>query len=176
MSLVPENDVSTVLIYLIFKLFWYHSITVTLFTRLFLFWFLLLDTMIWWCHCHFKVFCLLTPSDCSQNFKYVMCVFLFCVHHIFCHFHNCAHPATAWVPLFCSFYTFHHCTMLYCPNPSCTRNLGNTKKPFHSDKSFKNHVQQSPKCKPFVFDQSAVIAPSLQAPSKNLNTHHCSSV
>jgi len=61
--------------------------------------------------------------------------------------------------------------MLYCPNPSCTRNLRNTKKPFASDKSFSNHVQQSPECKPFVLDQTAVMAPSMQVPSNLASTH-----
>ena len=88
------------------------------------------------------------------------------MRHIFCHFHYCTHPTTL-----CSFYTISHCTMLYCPNPSCTWNLRNTKKPFPSDKSFANHVQQSPKCKPFVFAQTAVSAFTMQAPSKSASTH-----
>jgi len=66
MSLVSKNYVSTILIYQVFKLFWYHCSTVTLLTNLFLCFFLLLDTMTWWWHCHFQVF-LLTSSDCSQN-------------------------------------------------------------------------------------------------------------
>ena len=61
--------------------------------------------------------------------------------------------------------------MLYCPNPSCKRHLRNTKKPFPSDKSFANHVQQSPECKPFGFDQTAVSAFTMQAPSKSASTH-----
>ena len=60
--------------------------------------------------------------------------------------------------------------MHYCPNPSCKRNLRNTKKPFPSAKSFSNHVQQSLECKPFVFNQTAVIAPTMQAPSKRAST------
>jgi len=97
--------------------------------------------------------------------------FVFLVRHTCFTFHNCTHPATSQVPLFCSFYTFIHCSMLYCPNPSCTRNLRNTKKRFSSDKSFANHVQQSPECKPFVFDQTAVSAFTMQAPSKSASTH-----
>ena len=54
--------------------------------------------------------------------------------------------------------------MLYCPNPSCTRNLRKTKKPFSSDKSFSNHVQQSPACKAFVLAKQTVIdASTVQA-------------
>jgi hypothetical protein len=62
--------------------------------------------------------------------------------------------------------------MHYCPNPSCSQNLRKTKKPFSSVKSFSNHVQQSPKCKPFVFEQAIVSAPTMQAPSKraSINT------
>jgi len=57
--------------------------------------------------------------------------------------------------------------MLYCPNPCCRRNVRNTKKPFPTVKSFSNHVQQSPECKVFVLDQTAINAvPFLRAPSK----------
>jgi hypothetical protein len=57
--------------------------------------------------------------------------------------------------------------MLYCPNPSCTRNLRKTKEPFPSDKSFSNHVQQSPECKAFVLAKQTVIdASTMQAPLK----------
>jgi hypothetical protein len=42
------------------------------------------------------------------------------------------------------------------------------KKPFTSSKSFHNHIQQSPECKAFVFEQSATTttASSLQVPPK----------
>ena len=101
----------------------------------------------------------------------MICVFLFCVRHIFFTFTIAPHPATVQqVPLFCPFYTFSHWTMQYCPNPSCTWNPRNTRKPFPSVKSFSNHVQQSPECKPFLFNQTAVIAPTMQAPSKRALT------
>ena len=103
--------------------------------------------------------------------KWRTCFLVLCAP-FFSHFHNCCtHPATARVPLFCSLYPFSHCTMLYCPNPSCTRNCRNTKKPFPCAKSFSNHVQMSPVCKPFVFDQTAVSAPTMQAPSTRASTH-----
>jgi hypothetical protein len=54
--------------------------------------------------------------------------------------------------------------MPYCPNLSCTRNLRKTKKRFSSDKSFSNHVQQSPECKAFVLAKQTVIdASTVQA-------------
>ena len=100
------------------------------------------------------------------------CVFLFCVRHIFCRFQNCPHSVIALpaVPPFCSFYIISHCIMFYCPNPSCKRNLRKTKKPFPSDKSFSNHLQQSPECKVFLFEQTS--AATLQSPSKqaSINT------
>ena len=158
MSLVSKTYVSAGLIYVL--------------TKLFLCFILLLDTMIWWWHCHFQVF-LLTSSDCSEKLKCAP-YFLFCVRHIFGHFHShCTHPAaTAPVPLFCSFHTISHCAMLYCPNPSCKRNLRKAKKHFPSAKSFSNHVQQSPQCKAFVLVQTALSAPTMQAPSKqaSINT------
>ena len=83
--------------------------------------------------------------------------------------HPSSHSTSA--SLLLSFYPFSHCTMLYCPNPSCTWNLRNAKKPFPSDKSIANHVQQSPECKPFGFDQTAVSAFTMQAPSKSASTH-----
>jgi len=59
--------------------------------------------------------------------------------------------------------------MLYCPNPSYTRNLRKTKKPFPSDKSFSNHVQQSPECKAFVLAKQTVIdASTIQAPLQSV--------
>ena len=92
--------------------------------------------------------------------------FLFsCAPYLF-HFHNCTHPTTSRVPLFFSFYTFIHCSMLYCPNPSCIRNIRNTRKAFPNVKSFSHHLQQSPECKPFVLNQTVVIAPTMQASSK----------
>ena len=80
------------------------------------------------------------------------------------------------MPLFFSFNTIGHCTtMLYCPNPSCRQNVRNTKKPFPSVKSFSNHVQQSPECKVFVLDHTAINAVPLRAPSNqaltNTTTH-----
>ena len=61
--------------------------------------------------------------------------------------------------------------MFYCPNPSCKRNLRKTKKPFPSDKSFSNHLQQSTECKVFLFEQTSA-ATTLQSPSKraSINT------
>ena len=51
-----------------------------------------------------------------------------------------------------------HCTMRFCPNPSCRRNIRQTRKPFANGRSFSNHVQQSSECKAFVFDQNTTIA------------------
>jgi hypothetical protein len=50
--------------------------------------------------------------------------------------------------------------------------LMKTKKFFSSVKSFSNHVQQSPECKVFVLEQTAISAPPMQAPSKqaSINT------
>jgi hypothetical protein len=57
--------------------------------------------------------------------------------------------------------------MLYCPNPSCTRYAGKTKKPFSSDKSFFHHLQQSPACKAFLFvQQTSLRVPTISNPSK----------
>jgi hypothetical protein len=57
--------------------------------------------------------------------------------------------------------------MLFCPNPSCPRHAGKTKKPFFSDKSFSHHLQQSPACKAFLFvEQTSLNAPSIWNPSQ----------
>ena len=48
--------------------------------------------------------------------------------------------------------------MHFCPNPSCRRNIRQTRKPFANARSFSNHVQQSSECKVFVFDQSTTSA------------------
>ena len=109
-----------------------------------------------------------TSSSCSDVTSGFFC--FTCAPYLF-HFHNCTHPATSRVPLFCSFYTFIHCSMLYCPNPSCTRNVRNTRKAFPNVKSFSHHLQQSPECKPFVLNQTVVIAPTMQASSKRASTN-----
>ena len=79
--------------------------------------------------------------------------------------------ATSRVPLFCSFCTLIHCSMLYCPNQLCIRNIRNTRKAFPNVKSFSHHLQQSPECKPFVLNQTVVIAPTMQASSKRATTN-----
>ena len=103
--------------------------------------------------------------SCVRFFQFLCAMFFLTLSQL----HPSSHSTSA--SLLLSFYPFSHCTMLYCPNPSCTWNLRNAKKPFPSDKSFANHVQQSPECKPFVFDQTAVSAFTMQAPSKSASTH-----
>jgi hypothetical protein len=106
MSLVSENYVCTVLIYQVFKLFWYHCGTVTLLTKLFLCFFLLWDTMTWWWHCHFQVFLLTylqTVIKTSSVCDVCVCVWrvVVVVRHIFVTFtialiqprHECLYSA-----------------------------------------------------------------------------------
>ena len=110
-----------------------------------------------------------TSSSCSDVmsgfFLFYLCAILVSLSQL----HPSSHIMSASVLLFLHHQPLYY--MLYCPNPSCTRNLRNTKKPFPSDKSFSNHVQQSPQCKPFVFDQTAVSAPTMQAPLKQASTN-----
>ena len=58
--------------------------------------------------------------------------------------------------------------MHYCPNPTCRRNIKQTKKAFSSSQSLSKHIQLSPECKAFVCEQSAIAmtVSSLQVPPK----------
>ena len=61
-----------------------------------------------------------------------------------------------------------HCSMHYCPNPSCKWNLRITKKPFASAKSFSNHVQQSPECNHLCSSKLLTLLP----PCRPLQKEH----
>ena len=69
--------------------------------------------------------------------------------------------------------------MHYCPNPTCRWNIRRqTKKPFSSSKSLSNHVQLSPECKAFVFEQSdtEMTVSSLQVPPKQATNNSTSNL
>jgi hypothetical protein len=71
-----------------------------------------------------------------------------------------------------------HTTMHYCPNPTCRRNIRQTRKPFSSSKSLSNHVQLSPECKAFVLEQSAtsMTVSSQQVPPKQATIYSTSNL
>jgi len=112
----------------------------------------------------------------------VSCAFLCCVCHIFfiCCVRHIFLPSSDFVliqphhdsALVLRF--LHHtgyCTMHYCPNPSCrANNARQKKKAFSTVRSFSIHLQHSPECKLFVFEQScsttSSTASSLHLPVK----------
>ena len=105
---------------------------------------------------------------CPQTSDLLHSVFVFSAPYFLLLSELPSSPATAQVPLLLQLYQPPAIgTMLYCPNPSCTRHAGKTKKPFSSDKSFSHHLQQSSACKAFLLvEQMCLSAPTTQNPSK----------
>jgi hypothetical protein len=92
-----------------------------------------------------------TCSDsCSQTLNSV------CVPFFFTFTIALLRLSTAWLPS-----TTSHCTMLSCPNPSCTCKLRRTKKQFTSEKSFSHHLQQSLLCKAFLTERASIKASTM---------------
>ena len=99
------------------------------------------------------------------------CVFVFCAPFFsLSQLYPSIHSTIASILHLLFIFTSSHCSMHYCPNPSCKRNLRNSRKPFACAKSLSSHVQQTPECKLFLLNQTALIAPTMQAPSKRSST------